>query len=120
MHFFEFHLTNPFNFWGPSIAQNVYILALISLTTIVFILAAWFILLYLKTFYGERAVPREWMVFWWAFVFFALHEIFEVLSLYQWIHGLFFVFLYFAIEIAAVVLLTWGCYLLVKTYVLKR
>lgn len=120
MHFFEFHLTSPLDFFGPSLPLNIYIFSLISLTTIAFIFAAWFILRYLNNFYGERTVPREWKVFWWAFVFFALHEVVEMIAIYQWIHGQFFVFLFFAVEIAAVILMTWGCYLLVKTYVLKR
>ena len=120
MHFFEIHLTNPLTFWSSSVIQNLYIFFMISLTTVIFILAAWFIILYLKKFYGERPIPKEWKVFWWAFVFFALHEVVEMLALYQWLHGQFFVFLFFAVEIVSVILLVWGCYLLVKTYALKR
>lgn len=120
MPFLEFNSTNPFTFWSPSFVQNLYIFFLITLVCTIFVLAAWFILRYLKKFYGERPIPKEWMVFWWAFVFFALHEVIEFVSLYQWISGkVYFVFMTTA-EIASVVLLTWGCYLLVKTYVLKR
>jgi hypothetical protein len=116
----EFHATNPFTFWSPSFLQNLYIFSLIILVTLLFSLAAWFIILYLRRFYGERKVPKEWSVFWWALFFFALHEILEFVGLYQWILGkAFFVFLS-GVEITSVVLLTWGCYLLVKTYVLKK
>lgn len=120
MHLFEFHLTNPLSFWSPSPVQNLYIFSLITLTVVLFILAAWFIVRYLKEFYGERPIPREWKIFWWAFVFFAVHEVQEMIFLYQWVHGKIFTFLFFVVEIASVVLLVWGCYLLVKTYVLKR
>ena len=120
MHLLEFHATNPFNFWSPSFFQNLYIFSLITLTVLLFILAAWFIINYLRRFYGERPIPKEWKIFWWAFVFFAIHEVQEMLLLYQWVHGQIFVVLFFLVEILAVILLTWGCYLLVKTYVLKR
>ncbi len=115
-HLLEFHATNPLNFWSPSLVQNLYILFMMTLVNVLFVLAAWFVIRYLKKFYGERQIPKEWVVFWWAFVFYSLHEIVEMIGLYQWIHGQVFVFLYFSIEIIAVVLLTWGCYLLVKKY----
>lgn len=116
----KLHLTNPFNFWSPSLIQNVYIFSMIALLSILFILAAWFIISYLKRFYGERPVPKEWKIFWWAFVFYTLHEVLEFIGIYQWMLGKVFFILLTTSEIASVILLTWGCYLLVKTYVLKR
>lgn len=120
MPFLEFHATDPLTFWSPSFIQNIYIVSMIFLINVIFILAAWFIIRYLKGFYRERPVPKEWMVFWWAFVFYSLHEVLEFAGLYQWMLGKVFFVLFTAAEITSVALLTWGCYLLVKTYVLKR
>lgn len=117
MPFLEFHTTNPFTFWSPSFIHNLYIFSIIVGLNILFILAAWQILRYLKGFYGDRPVPKEWMVFWWSFIFYSLHEALEFIGLYQWVLGkVFYVFLT-SVEIASVVLLTWACYLLVKKYV---
>lgn len=120
LHFLEFHATNPFSFWGPSLALNLHVFSMMALEKSFYVLSAWFIIRYLRKFYGERPVPKEWMVFWWAFAVYSLHEVVEMIALYQWIHGEIFWLFFFTIEISAAVLLTWGCYLLVKTYVLKK
>ena len=54
--FLEFNATNPFTFWSPSFIQNLYIFSMIIGLNVLFILAAWQIIRYLKRFYGERRV----------------------------------------------------------------
>ena len=91
--FLEFNAVNPLTFWSSSSIQNLYIFSMIVILNVLFILAAWCIIRYLKRFYGERPVPKEWMIFWWAFIFYALHEVLEFVGLYQWMLGkVFFVF----------------------------
>ncbi|MFQ6049752.1 MAG: hypothetical protein ACE5J0_01800 [Candidatus Paceibacterales bacterium] len=120
MPFLEFHLTNILSYYGfASPLVNLGFIFGMSAATFLYILVTWFIIRYLKQFYGERPVPREWKIFWWAFIFYNLHEILEIIGVYQFVLGkAFFVFLT-TTEITSAVLLTWACYLLVKTYVLK-
>ena len=120
-HLFEIHTTNPLTFWGPNmISANVYIFSLMVAEKVLYALGAWFVIRYLNKFYGERLTPKEWKVFWWAFVIYSFHEVVEMIALYQWMHGELFWLILFSIEITSAVLITWGCYLLARTYVLKK
>ncbi len=119
--FLQFNVVNPLTFWGPNlIGLNIYIFSLMVAEKTLYTVAAWLIFRYLKKFYGGRPVPREWKIFWWSFIFYSLHEVIELVMIYQWIQGRLFWLSLFIIEITAASLLTWACYLLAKTYAFKE
>ena len=119
--FLQFNVVNPLTFWDPNlIGLNVYIFGLMVTEKTLYTIAAWLIVRYLKKFYGERAIPREWRIFWWSFIFYSLHEVIELVMIYQWIQGQLFWLFLFVVEITAAALLTWACYLLAKTYALEK
>lgn len=119
MPFLEFHLPN-FLTWFGAPTLSLYVLFLIIVVNVSFIASAGFIFAYLKKYYGARPIPKEWLVFWSSFIFYCAHEILEALGLFQLMVGSAYVVLLSLAEIGSIVLLTWGCYLLVKTYVLGR
>ncbi len=119
-HLFEFHATNPLTYISSSVALNLFFFSMMFAEKTLYILGAWFVIRYLNKFYGERLIPKEWKVFWWAFVIYSFHEVVEMIAIYQFMHGEIFWAMLFSIEITSAVLMTWGCYLLARTYVLKK
>jgi hypothetical protein len=81
--------------------------------------AAYYIIKYLRKFYGERPIPEEWRVFWWAMVWGTVHELIEVPLLYQWIVGQVWLIIFFIVQIFAGIYLIKGSYLLAKKYIVK-
>jgi hypothetical protein len=117
MPFVEFHLPNIFNWFGPSLTLNLYILGNMILLNAAFILGAVCIILYVRRFYGQRPIPQAWKIFWWALILYCFHEFWEAVGAWQLVVGQVYPLLLSLAEISSIILLTWGAYLLVKTYV---
>jgi hypothetical protein len=119
MPFLEFHFSDISTWFGPSLALNLYILSIMILLNVVYITGSTFMIFYLRRFYGKRKIPREWNIFWWAFVAYCLHEFLEMLLAWQWIIGQVAVVLLASSEIISVIFLTYAAYLLAKKYTIK-
>lgn len=115
----EFYLINPLTYLGPVLGLNLYFLLMHIPIIFGFAAAAFFIIKYLRKFYGERPVPQEWKLFWLAMVLATIHELIEVPILYQWIVGQLLLIVFFIIQVVAGIYLIWGCYLLAKSYTQK-
>jgi len=115
----EFNAVNPLTYAGPLLGLNLYILLMHVPIIFGFGIAAYYIIRYLKKFYGQRPIPEEWKTFWWAMVWGTIHELIEVPILYQLIVGQIIVMLFFVIQIVAGIYLIRGSYLLAKKYLIK-
>lgn len=116
----EFHAVNPLTYpFGPMLGMNLYVLIVHIPIIFGFVMAAYYIIKYLRKFYGERPVPQEWKVFWWAMVWGIIHELIEVPLLYQWVVGQILLILFIIIEIVSGIYLIWGSYLLAKKYITR-
>jgi len=113
----EFHAVNPLAI-GPLAMSIYYLLAHIPIVG-GFGMAAYYIIKYLRKFYGERPIPEEWKVFWWAMIWATIHELIEVPILYQWIVGQVLVIVFIIIQVVASIYLIQGSYLLAKKYITK-
>lgn len=112
----EFYPVNPLNYLGPSLGPNLFVLLLHIPIVLGFLAATFYIIKYLKEFYGERPVPEEWKVFWIAMIWATVHELIEVAILYQWMVGQLLLIVFFIIQIIAGIYLVKGSYLLAKKY----
>lgn len=108
---------NPFS--GGFIGDSI--VTLVSQILIVggFLLAAYFIIRYLKKFYGGRPIPREWNLFWWAMVWGTIHEVWEMASIYHLVSGTLVKPIFFVIQMIAGIYLIAGSYLLAKKNIIK-
>lgn len=113
----EFHAVNPLAI-GP-FGMSLYFLLVHIPIIFGFGAAAYWIIKYLKKFYGERPIPEEWKLFWWAMVWGTIHELIEVPILYQWIIGQVLLVTFFIIQAIASIYLIRGSYLLAKKYISK-
>jgi len=113
----EFYAVNPLAI-GP-LGMSLYFLLMHIPIVGGFGMAAYYIIKYLKKFYGQRPIPEEWKVFWWAMVWATVHELIEVPILYQWIVGQVLVIVYFIVQVVASIYLIRGSYLLTKKYIIK-
>lgn len=117
----EFNAVNPLTYpFGPMIGMNLYVLLIHIPIVGGFGVAAYYIIKYLRRFYGERPIPEEWKVFWWAMIFGTIHELIEVAILYQWIVGQALLIIFLAIEVVAGIYLIRGSYLLARKYIPKK
>ncbi|PJB09128.1 hypothetical protein CO121_01575 [bacterium (Candidatus Gribaldobacteria) CG_4_9_14_3_um_filter_36_15] len=114
----EFHAINPLSI-GP-LGLSLYFLLIHIPIVGGFGMAAYYVIKYLRRFYGQRPIPKEWKLFWLAIVWATIHELIEVPILYQWIIGQTLVIVFFFIQIIAGIYLVWGTYLLAKKYSLPR
>ena len=115
----EFNIINPLNYLGPQLGINVYMLLLHIPIIGGFGVAAYWIIKYLKKFYGQRPIPEEWKFFWMAMVWSTVHELIEVPILYQWIVGQVLLITFFIIQVVAGIYLIRGSYLLATKYITK-
>jgi len=115
----EFHAINPLTYAGPVLGLNVYVLLMHIPIVFGFGAAAYWIIKYLKKFYGERPIPVEWKMFWMAMLWGTVHELIEVPILYQWIVGQILLIAFFVIQIVAGIYLLGGSYLLANKYIVK-
>ncbi len=84
----ELNAVNPLLYpFGPAIPKNFFVLLIHIPIVGGFGMAAYYIMKYLKRFYGQRPIPKEWKVFWWAMILGTIHELIEISMLYQWIVG---------------------------------
>lgn len=113
----EFHAVNPLAI-GP-LGMSLYFLLMHIPIVGGFGMATYYIIKYLRRFYGERPVPEEWKLFWMAMIWGTVHELIEVPLLYQWVVGQVLLITFFIIQIVAGVYLIKGSYLLVKKNILK-
>jgi hypothetical protein len=110
--FFTFKLANP-------LLSPVYMLISQILIVGSFGIAAYYIVKYLKSFYKDRPVPKEWNYFWLAMLWGTIHELIEMAMLYRMIGGQLTLILYFLIQFIAGIYLISGSYLLAKKYIVK-
>lgn len=116
----EFNSVNPFTYpFGPMLGMNLYVLLIHIPIVFGFVAAAFYIIKYLRKFYGERQVPVEWKFFWWAMVWGTIHELIEVPILYQWVVGQILVVVFFAVQVISSIYLIYGSYLLAKKHTAK-
>jgi hypothetical protein len=115
----ELNPVNPLTYMGPQLGLNLYVLLVHIPIVGGFGMAAYYIVKYLKKFYGERPIPEEWKTFWWAMVWGTVHELIEVPILYQWTVGQLVVLAFIVIQIIAGIYLIRGSYLLAKKYIIK-
>ena len=113
----EFHAINPLAI-GP-FGMSLYFLLMHIPIIGGFGAAAYYIIKYLRRFYGERPIPEEWKFFWLAIVWTTIHEIIEMPILYQWIVGQVLLITFFIIQVIASVYLVRGSYLLAKKYIAR-
>lgn len=113
----EFYAVNPLTI-GP-FGMSLYFLLMHIPIVFGFGAAAYWIIKYLKKFYGERPIPLEWRCFWLAMVWGTVHELIEVSILYQWIIGQVLLIAFFVIQVLAGIYLVRGSYLLAKKYIVK-
>jgi len=114
----EFYISNPLNF-APTLGLGLYVILMHIPIVGGFAMAAFYIIKYLKKFYGERPTPQEWKIFWLALIWMTIHELIEVPILYQWVVGQVLLIAFFFIQIIAGIYLVWGSYLLAKKYSLE-
>jgi len=116
----EFNAVNPLTYpFGPMLGMNLFALLVHIPIVFGFGAAAYYIIKYLRKFYGERPVPEEWRVFWLAMVWGTIHELIETPILYQWIVGQILLVIFFIVQIVAGIYLIKGSYLLAKKYIVK-
>lgn len=115
----EFHAVNPFTYVGPFLGPNLYLLLVHIPIVGGFGMAAYYIIKYLRRFYGGRPIPEEWKLFWWAMIWGTVHELIEVPILYQWIIGQALLVVFFVIEVVSGIYLIRASYLLAKKYIVK-
>jgi len=115
--YLSIQFTNPFT--RGLIGDAV--LTLVTQVLIVggFLLAAYFIIKYLRRFYGDRPIPKEWNIFWLAVVWGTVHEVWEMAMIYGWVTGLAVKPIYLVIQIIAGIYLIIGSYLLAKKYITR-
>lgn len=113
----EFHAVNPLAI-GP-FGMSLYFLLIHIPIVGGFGAAAYWIIKYLRKFYGERPIPEEWKLFWLAMVWGTVHELIEVPILYQWIIGQVLLVIFFIVQVIAGIYLVRGSYLLAKKYIVK-
>jgi hypothetical protein len=113
----EFHLVNPLTI-GP-LGMSIYFLLMHIPIVGGFAFAAFYIIKYLRKFYGTRIIPQEWKIFWLALIWATIHELIEVPLLYQWVVGQVLLIVFFIVQIIAGIYLVWGAYLLAKKYIIK-
>lgn len=113
----EFHAINPLTYLGPALMPNLQVLLFHVPIVFGFAIAAYYIIKYLKKFYGQRPVPEEWKFFWMAMIWGVIHELIEVPILYQWIVGQLLLIAFFIVQIVAGIYLVKGSYLLAKKYI---
>ena len=112
----EFNAVNPLTYLGPILGMNLLVLLIHIPIVGGFGMAAYYIIRYLKKFYGERPIPKEWKLFWLAMVWGTIHELIEVPLLYQWVIGQIFLITFFVVQIITGIYLIRGSYLLAKSY----
>lgn len=113
----EFNAVNPLIYpFGPMLPMNLFVLLVHIPIVFGFGAAAYWIIAYLKKFYGERPIPEEWRNFWMAMVWGMVHELIETLILYQWVVGQLLMVVFFVVQVVAGVYLIRGSYLLAKKY----
>jgi len=113
----EFNAVNPLNYpFGPMLGMNLFCLLIHIPIVGGFVMAAYYIVRYLKKFYGERPISEEWRNFWMAMVWGTVHELIETLILYQWVVGQVLMIVFFVVQVVAGVYLIRGSYLLAKKY----
>jgi hypothetical protein len=115
----EFHAINPLTYLGPALGMNLYLILIHIPIVFGFGAAAYWIIKYLRKFYGNRPIPEEWRFFWMAMVWGTIHELIEVPILYQMAIGQVVLFIFFIIQAIAGIYLIRGSYLLAKKYILK-
>jgi uncharacterized membrane protein YjjP (DUF1212 family) len=115
----EFHAINPLTYLGPALGMNLYLLLIHIPILFGFGFAAYYIIKYLKRFYGERPVSEEWKCFWLAMVWMTVHELIEVPILYQWIIGQALLIAFFIIQVVSGIYLIRGSYILAKKYIVE-
>jgi len=115
----EFHAVNPLTYLGPALGINLFVLLAHIPIIFGFGAAAYYIIKYLRRFYGKRPIPEEWRFFWLAMVWTTVHELIEVPLLYQWVIGQVLLIVFFIIQVVASIYLVWGTYLLAKKYTVK-
>lgn len=81
--------------------------------------SAYYVIKYLKSFYKDRPVPKEWHCFWLAMLWGTLHELIEMAMLYRVIGGQLTLMIFFIIQVVAGIYLISGSYLLAKKYIVK-
>ena len=113
----EFHAVNPLAI-GP-LGMSLYFLLMHIPIVGGFGMAAYYIIKYLRKFYGERQIPEEWKFFWLAMVWTTVHELIEMPILYQWVVGQVLLIIFFIVQIMASIYLIRGSYLLAKKYIAK-
>lgn len=120
MPFLEFHAVNPLTYLGPALGMNIYLILIHIPIVFGFGAAAYWIVKYLRKFYGTRPIPEEWKFFWMAMVWGTIHELIEVPILYQWVSGQVLLIIFFIIQAVAGVYLIKESYLLAKKYIFKK
>ena len=115
----EFNAVNPLTYMGPALGFNLFVLLVHIPIVGGFGMAAFYIVKYLKKFYGERPIPEEWRNFWLAMIWGTVHELIETLLLYQWVVGQVLLVIFFIVQVVAGIYLIKGSYLLAKKYIIQ-
>ncbi len=115
----EFNAVNPLTYLGPQLGFNLFVLLIHIPIVGGFGMAAYYIIQYLKKFYGERPIPEEWRMFWMAMIWGTIHELIETFLLYQWIVGQLFLVVFFVVQVVGGIYLIRGTYLLAKKYIIE-
>ncbi|MFC1663553.1 hypothetical protein ACFL0A_00240 [Patescibacteria group bacterium] len=118
MSILEFHAINPLTYPSPFLLSNLRFLLSQVVVVLSFAFAAFYIIKYLRKFYGERQIPEEWKIFWVAMVLGTVHELIEVPLLYQWVVGQVLLVVFFIIQVVAGIYLIKGSYLLAKKHII--
>jgi|SRR6056297_67901 len=114
MPFLELHFVNPLEF--GSLSFSIFMLMMHIPIVVGFGASAFYIIKYLRKYYGERPVPDEWRYFWLAILWGTLHQLIEIPILYQWMVGKVIVATFIFIQIVGGFYLIKGTYLLSKKY----
>ena len=116
----EFNSVNPLIYpFGSMPAMNLFVFLVHIPIVFGFGTAAYWIIGYIKKFYGGRPIPEEWRSFWMAMVWGTIHELIETLILYQWVVGQVLMIVFFVVQVIAGIYLIWGSYLLAKKYIIR-
>ncbi|MFW6311501.1 MAG: hypothetical protein ACOC1K_04620 [Nanoarchaeota archaeon] len=78
--------------------------------------STFYIIKYLRKYYAERSIPKEWRYFWLAMLWATVHQLIEVFIVYQWLTGKVLIIFFILAQIIGGVYLIRGSYLLVKKY----
>lgn len=103
--------TNPLDFYG---AASSLILQSSAIAAIGFLLCAIFIKLYTKRFYGVDEPPKSWQTIFNGLLLVGIYQILKIPYTYEWIYGNLFIGLFLIYQVAAIGMLTYGFYLLMK------